>query len=139
MAWPFTTKEDRPLGLPDLPLTAGTVQQKSSAAGYPIFNYSSGSIRGMGHNPEAFAREGYIENAVVYACIRLIASACATVPFQIVSGEDGKGIPKHPMLDRMNRPDGLLSCHEFIEAAVAHLLIFNDVYITRLPSPRYRQ
>ena len=134
MAWPFTTKEDRPLGVPDIPLTTQPTEQKSSGNGYPIFTSSGGSMNRMGTSPEAFAREGYMENAIVYACVRLIASACATVPFQIVSGQDGKVLPKHPMLDLMNRPNGLLSCHEFIEAAVAHLLIFNDVYVTRFPA-----
>jgi hypothetical protein len=55
------------------------------------------------------------------------------------------------MLDLMSKPNGLasgasdaipetpwhgrsnVSCHEFIESAVSHLLIFNDVYVSRLP------
>jgi phage portal protein BeeE len=89
------------------------VEKNSSSNGYPIFTSVGGSMNRMGRNPEAFAREGCMENAVVYACVRLIASACATVPFQIVSGEDGKVLPRHPMLDPMNRPKGLLSCQEF--------------------------
>ena len=107
MAWPFKQKEK--------------LAEKKSAD-FLIYNPFVASPR-MQHSPEAFAKEGYIESAVVYACVRLIASACATVPLQIVQGPDGKVLPKHPMLGLMTTPNPLVSCHEFIEAAISSLLI----------------
>jgi phage portal protein BeeE len=103
--WPFTRKQNDP--------------DVRKSVGFSTFTSFTGTA-GMGTNPEAFAREGYLENAVVAACVRLIASAGASVDLQIAKGPNGKIIAKHPMLDLMTGPNPMLSDHEYIEAAVSH-------------------
>ncbi|HEX5958323.1 MAG TPA: phage portal protein, partial [Hyphomicrobiaceae bacterium] len=51
----------------------------------------------------AFAREGVMQNAVLYRAVRMIAEAAASVPLLLYQGEDE--ITDHPLLDLIARPN----------------------------------
>ena len=79
------------------------VQQKSSITGPLIaFDYLHRPVW-TPRDYEAFAREGFMQNAIVYRCVRMIAEAAATVPLCLYSGADE--IDDHPLLSLMRRPN----------------------------------
>ncbi|MBI5427268.1 MAG: phage portal protein [Nitrospinae bacterium] len=83
-------------------------------------------------NYESYAREGYLENSVVYACIREIAEASAGVPwFLSRRREDGamEEVADHPVLRLIERPNPLQGQFEFFEYVIAFLYLSGNAYI----------
>src|SRR6185312_12729387 len=65
------------------------------------------------------AQQGYGQNAVVYACLRLLSQSVAEPPVLIyMEASDGtldKVAPDHPLYDLIHRPNELLTEYEFWE------------------------
>ena len=51
-----------------------------------------------------FAREGFMQNAVVYRAVRMIADAAASIPTRLYAGADE--MSDHPMLSLLSSPNG---------------------------------
>jgi HK97 family phage portal protein len=75
----------------------------------------------------AFAREGYMSNAIVYRCVRMIAETAAAVPLLLYRGDEE--IINHPLLDLMQRPNPVQVGPEFLEALFGYLLVAGNTYI----------
>lgn len=75
----------------------------------------------------ALAREGFSRNPVAYRAVRLVAEAAASVPILAYAGETE--VPEHPVLGLINRPNGLESGADLIEAVHGHLLISGNAYL----------
>ncbi len=80
----------------------------------------------------SLAREGYMQNSVVFACVREIAEAAAGVNWLLYK-KMGQGerreIEDHPLLKLLDRPNPLQGKFEFIESALAHLYLSGNTYI----------
>lgn len=74
----------------------------------------------------AFAREGFMQNAIVYRSVRMIAEAAASVPLLLYMGEDE--IAEHPLLDLMTRPSPEQTCGDFLESWFGYLLVSGNAY-----------
>lgn len=108
---------------PALPPT----ERKASAAG-PLIAFES--LRQPVWTPRdyaAFAREGFMGNAIVYRCVRMTAETAASVPLLLYRGEEE--IPVHPLLDLINRPNPIQVGPEFLEALFGHLLVAGNSYV----------
>jgi len=80
----------------------------------------------------SLAREGFIQNSVVFACIKEISEAAAGVSWLLYerTGEGGlKEIVDHPLLRLIERPNPLQGKFEFIESTMAHLYLSGNAYI----------
>lgn len=79
----------------------------------------------------ALAREGYQQNPYVYACVRLIATACGGIPWLLYerTREGLKELEDHPLLSIMNAPNPTSSGSEFIQEVVSYLLISGNAYV----------
>jgi phage portal protein BeeE len=102
-------------------------ERKASAAG-PLIAFES--LRQPVWTPRdyaAFAREGFMGNAIVYRCVRMTAETAASVPLLLYRGEEE--IPVHPLLDLINRPNPIQVGPEFLEALFGHLLVAGNSYI----------
>ncbi len=75
----------------------------------------------------AFAREGFMQNAVVYRCVRMIAEAAASVPLVLNEGETR--LSEHPLLRLIGQPNELQCGPDFLEAWYGFLLIAGNSYI----------
>jgi HK97 family phage portal protein len=75
----------------------------------------------------AFAREGYMANAILYRSVRMIAEAAASVPLLLYSGDEEIG--QHPLLDLLARPARTVSTPELLEAWYGFLLISGNAYL----------
>ena len=74
----------------------------------------------------AFAREGFMKNAIVYRSIRTIAEAAASVPLQIFAGDEK--LDTHPLLDLLARPNGVQCGPDLFQAWYGFLLVAGNAY-----------
>lgn len=75
--------------------------------------------------------EGYKKNAVVYACIRVLATSAGEPPLKIYRpGDAGKleELPDHPLALLLRRPNALMTEFEFIELVVTQLSICGQTF-----------
>ncbi len=75
---------------------------------------------------QAFAREGFMQNPVVYRSVRMVAEAAASVPLLLYEGE--KEIDTHPLIDLMLRPGIGQTGIDFLEAWYGFLLVAGNAY-----------
>jgi HK97 family phage portal protein len=75
----------------------------------------------------AFAREGFMGNAIVYRCVRIVAENAASVPLLLYRGEEE--IEAHALSELINRPNQAQVGPEFLETLLGHLLVAGNSYI----------
>ena len=75
----------------------------------------------------AFAREGFLQNTIVYRCVRMISEAAASVPLGL--GDGVASFHNHPLLELIERPNELQCGPDFFEAWYGFLLIAGNSYI----------
>ena len=75
----------------------------------------------------AFAREGYMANAILYRSVRMIAEAAASVPLLLYAGDEE--ISAHPLLDLLARPARTVSTPDLLESWYGFLLISGNAYL----------
>jgi HK97 family phage portal protein len=78
-----------------------------------------------------FAEEGYRRNVIAFRAASMIATAIASVPWQV--SERGRSrtrvLEKHPLLALLKRPNPLQGDAAFIESVVTHKLIAGNAYL----------
>ena len=75
----------------------------------------------------AFAREGFMQNAIVYRSVRMVAEAAASVPLLLYEGD--QEITEHPLLDLLARPNPVSSTPDLLEAWYGFLLVSGNAYL----------
>ena len=103
--------------------------QKGSAVG-PLIMCQSVSIGEPVWAPRdyaAFAREGFMQNAIVYRSVRMIAEAAASIPLLLYSGDEE--IERHPLLDLLRQPSLDHTGTDFLEAWYGFLLVAGNAYV----------
>lgn len=109
------------------------IQQKASAIAPLFARYGVGVPRWMQDNLEAYSKEGYGKNPVVFRCVDILGRAIATTPWQLMSGsgDAAKEIEdyKHPLLKLLQRPNPMQGGSDFFKAAVAYYLLHGNSYI----------
>ena len=75
----------------------------------------------------AFAREGFMQNAIVYRSVRMIAEAAASVPLLLYQGAEE--IEEHALLDLIARPSPDRTSADFLEAWYGYLLVAGNAYV----------
>src|SRR5262245_33732954 len=68
-----------------------------------------------------FAREGVMQNAIVYRAVRMVAEAAASVPLLLYDGD--VEIETHPLLDLLARPNPVSTRPDLLEAWYGYLLV----------------
>ncbi len=74
-----------------------------------------------------FAREGFMQNAIVYRCVRMIGEAAATIPLLLYEGDTE--IEAHPLLDLIRRPSLDHTGTDFFESWYGFLLVAGNAYV----------
>ncbi len=110
-----------------LPQPAAT----KAAAAFPVSPwFSFDAVSGATWAPRdytAFAREGFMQNAIVYRCVRMIAEAAASVPLCLYDGADE--IEDHPLLRLIAAPTSTTTKAELFEAWYGFLLVSGNSYL----------
>jgi HK97 family phage portal protein len=76
---------------------------------------------------KAFAREGFMQNAVVYRCVRMIAENVASVPLLVYDGD--VDLDAHPLLDLVRRPNAHATRADFLEELIGYLLVSGNAFV----------
>ncbi len=89
-------------------------------------NFSSTSYSSL-------AREGYMQNVIVYRCINLIARSAASVPWLLYQqnkiSDDQVEIEQHPIISLLKNPNPNTAKAAFIEKIVSQLMLSGNCYI----------
>ena len=80
-------------------------------------------------NYEAYADEGYRQNAIVYRCVNEIANGAACIPFKAFQGDTE--LDQHPVLSLLNRPNPMQAGVEYFQAVYSYLLLSGNNYAIR--------
>jgi HK97 family phage portal protein len=98
---------------------------------YHSFMIAPGQPVWMRRDYGRFAEEGYKRNVIAHRACNMIATAIATVPWQV--SERGRGrtrlLDKHPLLALLNRPNPMQGGAELIEALITHKLVAGNAYL----------
>lgn len=80
----------------------------------------------------SLAKEGFMENSVLFSCVKEISSAVAGVPwllFRRLPNGERREILEHPLLDLIERPNPLQGKFEWIESAASFLYLSGNSYL----------
>lgn len=105
----------------------GGLDGKASKTGPLISIESLGQPVWSPRDYAAFAREGFMQNAIVYRSVRMIAEAAASVPLLLYDGVHE--IDEHPMLDLVRRPNPLQCAPDLFENFYGFLLVSGNAYV----------
>ena len=102
-------------------------ESKASATGPLIVLETLGRPVWTPRDYEAFAREGFMQNAIVYRAVRMISEAAASVPLLLYEGDTE--IEQHPLLDLLATPSFDHTCADFLESWYGYLLVSGNGYV----------
>lgn len=75
----------------------------------------------------AFAREGFMQNAIVYRSVRMIAESVGNVPLLVYDGSTE--LSDHPLASLLRQPNATSTSADFLEQLVGFLLVSGNAYI----------
>lgn len=75
---------------------------------------------------QTFAREGYMQNPIVYRSVRMIAEAAASIPLILYEGVHEH--EAHPLLDLIAHPNAGQTLADFFESWYGYLLVSGNSY-----------
>jgi len=99
-------------------------------------NYSTVGFFGVGtgdakqYKYQDLAKDGYMQNAIVYRCVNEIANGASAVPYMIKQGDDV--LEYHPIMDLLDRPNPLQSNSEFFASLYGYLLLSGNSYVLKV-------
>jgi len=102
-------------------------EAKASRTAQLIAFESGGRARWTPRDYAALAREGYVQNAIVYRAVKLVAEnvgACV-----LLAEEGGETRDHHPLIDLVARPNPREDGARFLESIATYLLIAGNAYI----------
>ncbi len=109
-------------------------EQKQSATGPLVALQSMGQPVWTPRDYAALAREGFMQNVIVYRCVRMIAESAASVPLRV---HQGRGVlDEHPLLKLLQRPNGAQSGSDLLEDWYGYLLVAGNAYLEAVSHDR---
>jgi len=102
-------------------------EQKASRTGQVIALQSAGQARWTPRDYAALTRAGYVQNAIVYRAVKLVAENVGGQCFVVEEG--GATRDAHPLLELLARPNPREAGARFIEAVATHLLLAGNAYV----------
>ncbi|VAV95989.1 Gene Transfer Agent portal protein [hydrothermal vent metagenome] len=105
----------------------GPDEVKKSQAHSLISLHTTGNPVWTPRNYEAFAKQGFAENAIGYRCVKMIAEAAASVNLHVV--EDGEALATHPLQELLQKPNPAESGRNLLESFYSFLQISGNAYL----------
>lgn len=106
---------------------SGSPEKKQSAAASAVYMQWQGSPTWMPRDYASFAKEGYMENAIVFRCIRLIAEACKAIPLLVYA--DDQPVEEHEFLDLIAYPNPFEPASDVLDDLYSFLQIAGNSYL----------
>ena len=102
-------------------------EQKGSRVGALLTYESLGEPVWSPRDYASFAREGFMQNAILYRSVRMISEAAASIPLILYEGN--REIENHPLLDLMRKPSYDHTGQDFLESWFGFLLVAGNAYV----------
>jgi HK97 family phage portal protein len=120
---------------------AGRLAIKASKVGPLMARMLVGMAIWPKRDYELLAREGYQQNAVVNACISLIARSVADIPWVMYQGrgKKRKEIEEHPFFDLLDRPNPMQDGKALLVALISHKLITGNGWLERTNETKFEK
>lgn len=112
-------------------------EKKESGVGHVIYLQSLGQPVWTPRNYACLAQEGYIQNAIVYRCVRMIAEACMAIPLLVYQNEEP--VEKHPFYDLMKFPNPFEGTGDLLDALYSFLLIAGNTYMEFVEEGKFKE
>ncbi len=106
------------------PLSSG--EEKATRTGPVVALETLGRPVWTPRDYQSFAREGYMQNPVVYRSVRMIAEAAASIPLILYEGAYEH--ETHPLLDLIAHPNAGQTAADFFESWYGYLLVSGNSY-----------
>lgn len=103
------------------------VDTKSVTPGAILSWHAPGRAVWAPRDYHAFAREGFMENPIVYRSIRMISEAAASVPLGLYV--DGAEVDDHPLLALLSNPCPDQTSTDLLESWYGYLLVSGNSYL----------
>jgi len=104
-------------------------EKKSRSASFKSYYQPLHRAVWSDRNYDAFAREAYIKNAVVYKCISMVARSASSVPFLAFDKRTNRTIETSSLVDLLNAPNPAQSRVDFFEALYSYRLISGNAFV----------
>lgn len=102
------------------------LEAKANPTGAAVFVEVKGKTRER--NLENYIKEGYVQNVIIYRCIKEITTALGSVGIEV--HKDGTPVENHPALMLIGKPNPTESWPQFIRHAFADYMISGNMFIT---------
>jgi HK97 family phage portal protein len=113
-----------------LPDGSRLLEEKRSRTGVLVAMQDLARPRWTPRDYAALARESYMQNAVAFRCVRLIAEAAAQTP--LIARVGAREMREHPVLSLLARPNPRQGGIGFLDAVYGHLLLAGNAYVERV-------
>lgn len=108
------------------PAPAASFEEKASRTGPVIAFETLGRPAWTPRDYQTFAREGFMQNPIVYRSVRMVAEAAASIPLLLYEGPHEH--ETHPLLDLIARPNPAQTSVDFFESWYGYLLVSGNAY-----------
>lgn len=113
--------------------------QKDNPIAISYYSGPAAPARFFERSYDAFSREGYEKNAVVYRCISEIASAVSSIPLNVMQEQNDGGLKKvpmnHPLVQLLKSPNPMYSGARFVEDLMSYFLLSGNAYACKTGMP----
>ncbi len=123
--WPFATKEE---------------SSYEVSASVPV-GFGSGYIQQPDYNYEAYAKQGYAKDELVYACIRELTTASTEPNYKVLlpsSGEPIEAPDTNPIYRLLHYPNPNQDLFDLLEQMIVHLNVSGNAYLFKTRDQRGR-
>lgn len=110
-----------------VPQNAGQMEMKASRAKPLISLHHLGRPQWAPRNYLGFASEGYIQNAICYRAIRMIAEAAASIPLCVIDQQGEQH--EHPLMAVLNQPNQKQCGPALLEEWYGYLMVAGNSYM----------
>jgi HK97 family phage portal protein len=104
-----------------------TTETRNSSTGSLVAFEHSGQPVWTPRDYTALAREGFMQNAVAYRCVRMISEAASSVQFRLF--EDRKELEQHPLLSLLETPNPSEGRADLLERWYGFLMVAGNSYM----------
>ncbi|KTR04964.1 portal protein [Aureimonas ureilytica] len=106
------------------------VPERKSTGGSLVFGGAAETAQWSERSYAGLSRAGFMQNPIVYRCVRLVAETAAAVPVLLYDG--AQEVETHPILDLLRRPNPAQDGAGFLEALCGHLLLSGTAHVEAL-------
>jgi HK97 family phage portal protein len=103
-------------------------ETKASAVGPLVSAWSVGQPQWTPRNYEELAKESYVENAIAFRCVAMIAQSGAAIPLLLHDAKN-KELEKHPAIDLLAKPAPGYTQTWLFESLLTYLQLAGNSYV----------